>query len=71
MPARSAGFALPAIGEGHPVTKHRMCKGKTAGSDAGVVGAERLSKFLDQHQVETPTALGRRIVSGSSKGQVS
>jgi Gluconate 2-dehydrogenase subunit 3 len=71
MLAGGSGFALPGMADGRPLTKHLMSKRKTARADAGVVRAEWSSRFLDQHQVETLTMLGERIIPGSSKAEVS
>ncbi|MCL5669935.1 MAG: gluconate 2-dehydrogenase subunit 3 family protein, partial [Acidobacteria bacterium] len=71
MLAGSAGFALPGIAEGHPVTTHLTSQGATGEARAGAAEAEWSPKFLDQHQSETLMVLGERIIPGSSKAQVS
>lgn len=49
MLAGGAGFALPGMADGHPLTKNLMSKGKAEEADAEVVRAEWSPKFLDQH----------------------
>lgn len=67
--AGGAGFSLPGIAQGHPVTKHLASRGKTA--EAGVAKSNWLPTFLDHHQIETLTVLGERIIPGSAEAQVS
>lgn len=71
MLAGGAGFALPGIAEGHPVTRHLASHATTAESGAGAAEPNQPPAFLDQHQSETLTVLGERIIPGSSKAQVS
>jgi Gluconate 2-dehydrogenase subunit 3 len=71
MLAGGAGLALPGIAEGHPRTKHLESQSTIAEADAGTAKAEWSPTFLDQHQSETLTVLGERIIPGSSKAQVS
>lgn len=70
MMAGGAGFALPAIAEGHPITRHLANQRASAEAASTAAKTNWSPSFLDQHQSKTLEVLGERIVPGSSKAQV-
>jgi hypothetical protein len=70
MIAGGAGFALPGVAEGHPITRHLANQNETAEADSAIAKTDWSPAFLDQHQSKTLEVLGERIIPGSSNAQV-
>lgn len=70
MLAGGAGLGLPGVAEGYAATKNLTRQDTTTEAGTATAEAEWSPTFLDQHQSETLTVLGERIIPGSSKAQV-
>jgi hypothetical protein len=70
MMVGGAGFVLPGVAEEHPIAGHLANQDTVAETGAKVANADWAPAFLDQHQSQTLTVLGERIIPGSSKAQV-
>ncbi len=68
--AGGAGFALPAIAEGHPAGKPLVNQGVAAETGAKAAKANWAPAFLDQHQSDTLAVMAELIIPGSSEAQV-
>jgi hypothetical protein len=63
------GFALPSLGESHPMHEHLHDQARVSAADAKAKTAAWKPAFLDAHQVETVTILAEQIVPGSTKAK--
>jgi hypothetical protein len=63
------GFALPSLGESHPMHEHLHDQARVSTADAKAKTAAWKPAFLDAHQVETVTILAEQIVPGSTKAK--
>lgn len=68
--AGGAGFALPALAEGHPMGKSLVNQGVAAETGTKAAKANWAPTFLDQHQSDTLAVMAERIIPGSSEAQV-
>jgi hypothetical protein len=63
-----SGFALPALGETHPMRQHLADHARVAAAEAKA--ATGTPAFLDPHQLETLASLAERVVPGSTSARV-
>src|SRR5690242_2609500 len=65
------GLALPASAEAqHPMLHHLESTAVIEQAQAGAAAADYEAVFLDNHQLQTLTALAERIVPGSTAAKV-
>jgi hypothetical protein len=66
----SAGLALPALAEGHPLHTALQQPSKVGTADRKARAAAYVPEFLDAHSLATLVALAEQIVPGSTKAKV-
>ncbi len=70
MAGAGAGWALPALGQDHPLHEHLGDPARVAEADAKAGAFGSRPAFLDPHALETLASLAEAIVPGSTQANV-